>query len=118
MQAPGILNITIYQGASWDLTLTWKTGEPPVAVNLTGYTARMHIRRRLHAPDITVALTTSNGRIALGGAAGTIALALTAADTTPLCSGKYVYDLELVNAAGYVTRLIQGHCHISGEVTR
>jgi hypothetical protein len=118
MQAPGVLNITIYQGATWNLTLTWKTGDPPTVVNLTGYTARMHVRRKIGDNQITIALTTSNGRITLGGSNGTIALQITAADTTPLYAGDYVYDLELVAASGYVTRLVQGRCAISGEVTR
>lgn len=118
MQAPGILNITINQGASWDLTLTWKTGDPSTLVNLTGYTARMQIRKKHSAYEIAATLTTQNGKIVLGGALGTIALALTATETSALIAGKYVYDLELVSSSGYVTRLVEGSVRVSPEVTR
>ena len=118
MQAPGILNITIYQGASWDLALTWKVGDPATLVNLTGYTARMQIRSKTSAGAVAEALTTANGKIALGGALGTITMTLSAADTAAINAGRYVYDLELVSSSGYVTRLVEGQCIVSPEVTR
>ena len=42
--AAGTLNIVTEQGATYRRTLTWKTGTPAVAVNLTGYTARMMLK--------------------------------------------------------------------------
>lgn len=42
--AAGTLNIVTEQGATYRKTLTWKTGTPAVAVNLTGYTARMMLK--------------------------------------------------------------------------
>lgn len=118
MQAPGVLNITIYQGASWDLALTWKIGDPSTLVDLTGYTARMQIRTKTPAEAVIKTLTTSNEKIVLGGVLGTVTLALTAAETAALNAGAHVYDLELVSSSGYVTRLVEGRCTISPEVTR
>jgi len=37
-------NLTIEQGATFRDLFTWKTGTPAVAVNLTGYTARMMLK--------------------------------------------------------------------------
>jgi hypothetical protein len=45
-----------------------------VAINLTGYTARMQVRSTLESAEALIELTTANGRIALGGSAGTITL--------------------------------------------
>ena len=118
MQAPGILNITIHQGASWDLTLTWKTGNPSALVNLTGYTARMQIREKAISPNASATLTSSNGKIALGGVLGTVALSLSAADTSAIVPGNYVYDLEMVSPTGYVTRLVEGKARVTPEITR
>jgi hypothetical protein len=118
MQAPGILNLTIHQGASWDLTMTWKVGDPPAVVNLTGYTARMQVREKVTSPGTMTSLTTSNGKITLGGAQGTVVLALSATDTGALRPGNYVYDLELVSSSGYVTRLVEGKVRVTPEVTR
>jgi len=42
--AAGTLDIALEQGATFRKTLTWKTGTTPVAVDLTGYTARMMLK--------------------------------------------------------------------------
>jgi hypothetical protein len=54
----------------------------------------------------------------LGGTAGTIALAAVATATAGLTAGQYVYDLEMVSGAGYVTRLVEGNFVVYAEVTR
>jgi len=109
-------DILIEQGATYSQVITYK--EAGVAVNLTGYTARMQVRATLESASTLVELTTANSRIALGGAAGTITLTIAAADTAALTSGRGVYDLELVSGSGIVTRLLQGVATISRNVTR
>lgn len=113
--APGVYDFTIYQGATFSRVITWKD-ESETLVNLTGYTARMQIRQRIGG-DTLIALTTENSRIALGGTAGTITLNVSATDTAALTMDG-VYDLELVSAAGVVTRLLQGSVTLSKEVTK
>ncbi len=41
------INLTIYEGGTFDKTFQWKTGTTPTAVDLTGYDARMAIREKL-----------------------------------------------------------------------
>jgi hypothetical protein len=65
-----------------------------------------------------IELTTGNGRIALGGSAGTITLHHLGHRHAALTAGRGVYDLELVSGSGIVTRLLQGVCTISRNVTR
>ena len=114
--AAGILDFSIEQGATFNLLLTWKIND--VAVNLTGYTARLQARVDVEDTETILTLTTSNGGITLGGALGTISLDQTATQTTLLPAGTYVYDLEMVAGSGVVTRLVQGELVISAEVTR
>jgi predicted MFS family arabinose efflux permease len=114
--AAGTLDFTIEQGATFNLLLTWKIDN--VAVNLTGYTARLQARVDVEEIETVLSLTTSNGGITLGGALGTISLDQTAVQTTLLPAGTYVYDLELIASNGTVTRLVQGELDISAEVTR
>lgn len=109
-------DLLIEQGATFSQLVTYK--ESGVAVNLTGYTARMQVRSTLESASTVVELTTVNGRIALGGAAGTITLTISATDTAALTAGRGVYDLELVSGSGIVTRLLQGVATISRNVTR
>ncbi len=114
--AAGTLNFTIEQGATFNLLLTWEIDGTPV--NITNWTARLAARVDVEDSEVILSLTTSNGGITLGGAAGTISLNQTATQTALLPAGTYVYDLELVSAVGAVTRLVQGELNISPEVTR
>jgi hypothetical protein len=114
--AAGTLNFTIEQGATFNLLLTWEIDSVPV--NITNWTARLQARVDVEDSEVILSLTTSNGGITLGGAAGTISLDQTATQTALLPAGTYVYDLELISAAGVVTRLVQGELNISPEVTR
>lgn len=109
--------ITIYQGETFSKVITWKTGDPENPVNLTGYTARMQIRKKYGSDIVLLSLTTENGGITLGGSAGTIILNISATDTSNINWTTGVYDLELVSAGGTVKRLLQGTIKISPEVT-
>ena len=113
----GIYNIIADQGSTFSRQLTWNDSNGS-AVNLTGYTARMDVRTSIDAAGAAVlSLTTTNGRIVLGGSAGTINLSAEATATQAVESGNYVYDLELVSGST-VTRLVQGSFVLRGEVTR
>jgi hypothetical protein len=116
VMAAGVWNIVIEQGGTFSNTVTWKDGSG-VAVNLTGYTARMQIRKNPDSFVTLVEITTENGGITLGGAAGTIALLITAAVTATLPAGPAKYDLELISGST-VTKLLKGDVSILPEVTR
>jgi hypothetical protein len=110
-------NFIIEQGATFSKVMTWKD-ENRDATNLTGFTARMHIRGAIDDADPIIILTTENGRIALGGVAGTITLTISATDTAAITDESGVYDLELVSGSGVVKRLLQGNIVVTKEVTR
>ena len=129
MQA-GVYDIHIDQGADWSLNLTWKdgTGTP---VNLTGYTARLQIRKSYDASTTKLSLTSSGGGIVLGGSGGTVAITATKTQTTAIAldylslfwnddkqAQRMVYDLEMESSGGVVTRLLQGAAFVYPEVTR
>ena len=110
-------DITINQGATFELTVTWKDSTG-AAINLTGYSARMQVRETYSSASTIVSLTNGSG-ITLGGSAGTIAILISATTTAALTAPfSGVYDLELVSASGVVTRLLQGAATVSPEVTR
>ena len=89
---------------------------PPV--NLTGFTARMQIRETVESTAVLHSLTTENGGITLGGAAGTIALTISATDTAAFTFDTAVYDLEVVSGGGVVTEIASGAVLMNNEVTR
>jgi hypothetical protein len=111
----GIYNPTIEQGATFSRTIYWRDGNS-VLVDLTSYTARATFRDKFGGTEI-VSLTTENGGIALGGAAGTITLTISATATAALAAPSHgVWDLEMITGTT-VTRLLQGRFDVSQEVT-
>lgn len=86
-------------------------------VNLTGYTARMQIRDSANGATVLTELTTANGKITLGGVAGTITLALSATETAALTWTWGQYNLELATGS-HVDRLLEGRVTVRSEVTR
>jgi len=114
---PGRYDITLYQGATFATTLTWKDSSDSVK-DLTGYTARMQARHVVDAVSPFINLTTENGGITLGGTQGTVSLLMSAAQTSAITHHAGVYDLELMDADGVVCRLLQGNVLINREVTR
>lgn len=119
---PAIEDIEIFQGAYWEQTLLWKDADD-VPVDLTGYDARMQIRKKLTSAEPVIELTVTNGRIILDPTVGyNILLKIAAADTAALpatpSDHRWYYDLELVPAGGQVRRLMMGRALVSIEVTR
>jgi len=113
------LKLSVEQGATFTKVLTWKAGTPAVAVDLTGCTARMQIRPTIASATVHAELTTENGGITLGGAAGTVTILITATATAAFTWTEAVYDLEIVLAdAVTVHRLVYGSVVVSPEVTR
>lgn len=112
--------LKIDQGATFDEVFTWKAGPAGSAapVDLTGCVARAHIRAEVSSPAVLLALTTENGRIELGGVAGTIRIHLSATDTTAIDWDTGVYDLEIEFPDGRVVRRMAGPVSVSPGVTR
>jgi len=121
----GIYNITCQQGSTFTRTITLNYPDPlsppsdPTYLpwNLTGYTARMQVRRTIDSSTVLLNLTTGGGGITLGGSSGVIEIYISAANTATLASSG-VYDLEIISTTGVVDRILQGNFTLSQEVTR
>lgn len=128
-------NLRIRQGETWSHVDTYLDSAGS-AVDLSGYTARMSMKRTYNGSAIAYLSTGSDangGTIALGGAAGTITKSMTAAQTDALLTtgdladlmiGKtykspefLIYDLEIVSGAGSVTRVREGKVEIHRSAT-
>lgn len=115
---PGKQNLSVYRGATFAKSIVWKD-ENGALINLSGWTARMHMRETVEAATPFLTLTTENGGIALGGVAGAINLLASATVTSAITALQGVYDLELIAPDTVtVTRLLEGIVFVSPEVTR
>lgn len=126
--AAGRLDILVEQGADFDYPLLYSDANG-VAIDLTGYTARMKVKKSLDAVGVEVDLTTENGGIVIDGFLGEVRLKMTALETAGLVIDlsvqnlrvplveHWLYDLELIDVSGVVTRLVEGVFSVSGGVT-
>lgn len=113
----GYYDIAIDQGATYRQEFIWKDSNNDV-IDLTGYTARMQIRRKKSSDSFEHEATTENGGIAITALTGSVVVTISATDTAAFEFTKGVYDIELVSGTGVVTRLLEGSVEVSPEVTR
>jgi hypothetical protein len=128
----GVYNLTIEQGSTFGRLIsveqpdlaTDPTGQTFENFDLSGFTARMHIRRTIDTATPMITLTTENGRIAINPSVvgdatknNEISLSITAADTATITTSG-VYDLEIISTGGTVSKVIRGDVTLIPEVTR
>ena len=111
----GIYNFTCEQGATFQRDVEITNFDDTIR-DLSGFTARMQVRRDMEATSALVELTTENGRMQIDGGLGTVSLTISAADTAALSEGG-IYDLEIVDSVGVVERLLQGNFNLDENVT-
>lgn len=111
---PGRYNYSIVQGDTFTNAPVWKINSTPV--NVTGYSARMQVRRAVDG-SLVVTLSSTNGRITVGTTDGKFTLALTATETSALPTGQFLYDLEVTAPDATVTTLLQGGFTVNPQVT-
>ena len=105
--------ITIEQGANLTSTITVNDIQGD-AVNLTTYSASSQLRKSYYSSSANTLTATITGN-----ANGQITLSMTAANTSNLTPGRYVYDLIITNSTdNSVTRVIEGTAIVLPSVTR
>lgn len=104
-------NLTIDQGASFSTTttLTDTDGNP---IDLTNYSGAAQMRKTYTSSSAV----TFN--VSLGGTLGTVVLSLSANATANVAAGRYVYDVELTDNTGLVSRVFEGIVTVNPNVTR
>jgi hypothetical protein len=117
-----IKNLLIEQGATFQWTLLFPVSlKNPTGpkLDLTGYSARMHIRPELESGTVLVSLSSApGGGMTITPLDGRIDIEINDSATSALSFEKAVYDLELVQPNGVVLRIYRGSVSLSLEVTR
>ena len=108
----GTYNFILEQGATFNRILTLK--ENSGVMNLTGYSVASKMRSTHDSGTVvgTFTCTISNA------SAGQITMNMTNSTTGAIEEGMYVYDVEITNSAGTVTRIMEGQVTVNPEVTR
>lgn len=111
------LNLLIERGAGYSNVITWRD-EALALVSLVGATADLDVRvSQIETSTQIATFTVANGRLTLGGAAGTVTLTMTAVDTALLAAQTGWYDLHVTLASGVTHKLAKGVVVIENGVT-
>lgn len=104
-------NIIIDQGTDFTTTLnvTDTDGNP---VDLTGYTGAAQIRKHYSSA------TSFDFEVATGNTSGEVVLSMNASVSNTIPYGRFVYDCELTDSSGSISRIVEGMVTISPQVTR
>lgn len=104
-------NLILDQGATFQTTITLTDKENNI-VDLTGYTGASQMRKHYTSSNAV------NFSVSLGNTAGTVRLALTANATANIVAGRYMYDVELTDSSGVVSRVLEGIVTVNPNITR
>ena len=104
------VNLVVDQGTTFSTSITFND-ENGNTINFSTYSGTAQMRKHFTSSNSTsfsVALTSN----------GVVTLSLTANQTGNLVSGRYVYDLEVTDGSGQISRLIEGIVTVTPNVTR
>ena len=109
------VDLEIDQGSDW--AMKWPVTDGGAAVDLTaGWSLRGHVRKRLADTETLYEWDSSDGTAVLEADGFTLLVANTVSSGWTWKSA--VYDVELVQPGGAVTRVLQGKVTVDPEVTR
>jgi hypothetical protein len=121
-----IIDLEIWEGATFYREFTWVVGTPEAPVDLTGFTAALQARDSLEEETVVIDLTTENGGIILlspesaGGYAVSIPPSITEGKCPDHAKRTLVYDLFFYAPSGLDDAGLQqkGKIVINPAVTR
>lgn len=102
------------QGATFNNVVNLSDDVTGVSVNLANYTVRSQMRRSYYSANATANIVCS----VTNAANGEISMSLASANTSNIKAGRYLFDLEIVDNGGSVTRVLEGIITVTPEVTR
>jgi len=106
--AAGVYNLTIEQGASWQLTLSIDS-TAGTDLDIDGYTFSGKMAKSYYDENpVTMSYSITDGD------SGQVVFSLTSSQTENLDSSiEYVYDIDMTDTSDFTTRLLQGRATIS-----
>lgn len=102
------------QGATFNNVVNLSDDITNASINLQNFVVRSQMRRSYYSANATanIVCTISNS------ANGEITMSLNAANTSSIKAGRYLFDLEILDNGGGVTRVLEGIITVTPEVTR
>lgn len=104
------IDLIIDQGTTYSTQFTI-TDANSAGLNFTGYTGASQMRKHYSSNNyysFSVNLAST----------GVVTLSMNSAVTGAITSGRYVYDVEVTDAANTVSRLVEGVVTVTPQVTK
>ena len=102
------------QGATFENTLTITDDITNVAANIYGYTITSQMRRSYYSANASANITCT----IVDANTGNVLMSMTAANTSNLRPGRYLFDVETTDGIGKVNRILEGIINVTPGVTR
>ena len=109
-QLPSPVNLSLYEGDDFSMTLTLTDPVSGAPISLVGATAKAQLRPAPGDPTITASFTSQIS-------SNVITLSLLGSATQNL-SRQYAWDCQITNASGAVQTLVAGSVSFTVDVTR
>ena len=102
------------QGTTFNNVINLTDDVTNAYINVSGYVVRSQMRRSYYSANASANITCT----ITDAANGEITMSMTAANTANLKAGRYLYDLEVTDTSGNVSRILEGVISVTPEVTR
>ena len=112
---PGKFTIKFYRATTLNYAFVYKVDG--VTQPFTGASAIMQVRSGPDSSTVVATFTTADGSIVLNETVGRIRIHMSATNTALLPVGEYVYDLNVTESDGTVTKLLRGAFVVLDPVT-
>lgn len=111
------INFTLFQGSTFEKEITWKDSAGTI-IPISGYSARMQIRKSYDSVSFLSELTVLNGKVTVDSLNNKFILSIPDSETSTFTPGVYVYDFETISPTGKVKKLLKGKITIYPEATK
>jgi hypothetical protein len=110
---PAQYNVQIWRNDTWSQVFQILANN--VAVNLTGSTITIQVRKTAAASSIDLTLSTADSTITIGGASSN---QITLNKKVTIAAGSYLYDMNVAFPSGEVKTYVWGSFFVQEDITK
>jgi hypothetical protein len=110
---PAQYNVQIWRNDTWSQVFTISANS--VAVNLTGCTIIIQVRKTASSSDVVLSLTSADTSIVIGGVSSN---QITLKKVVNIAAGSYVYDMNVTFPSGLVKTYVWGTFFVQEDITK
>jgi len=110
---PAQYNVQIWRNDTWSQVFQILANN--VAVNLTGCTITIQVRKTASATSIDLTLSTADSTITIGGASSN---QITLNKKVTIAAGSYLYDMNVLFPSGEVKTYVWGSFFVQEDITK